>query len=119
MQKENKLELLVYSFLENRLALFCSYHWLCAAVKKSRCGSEWFCTRCKGKQLEEVTKLIYKAWLGSAKNREVDTDDFWTSLSQSEALEAVLVNGEGSDAMKDSSVSEESIEAMEEWLKKN
>ena len=49
----------------------------------------------------------------------MDTDDFWTSLSQSEALEAVLVNGEGSDAMKDSSVSKESIEAMEEWLKKN
>ena len=96
-----------------------SYHWLCAAVKKSHCGSEWFCTRCKGKQLEEVTKLIYKVWLGSAKNREVATDDFWTSLSQSEALEAVLVNGEGSDAMKDSSVSEESIEALEEWLKKN
>ena len=83
------------------------------------CGSEWFCTRCKGKQLEEVTKLIYKAWLGSVNNGEEDTDDFWTSLSQSEALEAVLVNGEGSDAMKDSSVSEESIEAMEEWLKKN
>ena len=49
----------------------------------------------------------------------MDTDDFWTSLSQSEALETVLVNGEGSDAMKDSSVSEESIEALEEWLKKN
>ena len=63
--------------------------------------------------------MIYKAWLGSVNNGEEDTDDFWTSLSQSEALEAVLVNGEGSDAMKDSSVSEESIEAMEEWLKKN
>ena len=26
----------------------CSYHWLCAAVNKNRCGTkEWNCARCK------------------------------------------------------------------------
>ena len=105
-------------------------------MKKSLCGSEWSCTRCKlGKeQLEdseknlgkrdigdeldhEVKKLIYKAWLGCAKNGIVDTE---TKSCQSEAGEGVSVNGEGTDAKEKSSLNvDESIEALEEWLKKN
>ena len=106
-------------------------------MKKSLCGSEWSCARCKeGKELEnsektlgkrdigddelvghEVKKLIYKAWLGCAKNGIVDTE---TGKSKSEAGEGVPVNGEGTDAMAKSSLNvDESIEALEEWLKKN
>ena len=140
VQKENNLELFFYVFLEKnrlKLGLFRSYHWLCAAVKKSRCGSKWSCTRCKlgREELEEseknlgkrdigddelgheVKKLIYKAWLGCAKNGIVDTE---TKSCQSEAEEGVPVNGEGTDAMEKSSLNvDESIEALEEWLKKN
>ena len=143
VQKENNLELFFYVFLEKnrlKLGLFRSYHWLCAAVKKSLCGSEWSCARCKeGKELEnseknlgkrdigddelvghEVKKLIYKAWLGCAKNGNVDTGTGKSKGFQCEAEEGVPVNGEGTDAKEKSSLNvDESIEALEEWLKKN
>merc|ERR1712037_790169 len=64
-----------------------------------------------------MPQLIYKAWLGCAKNGIVDTE---TKSCQSEAGEGVSVNGEGTDAMEKSSLNvDESIEALEEWLKKN
>ena len=38
--------------------LFCllsSYHWLCAAVNKDRCGTKWNCVRCKvGDQRNDI-----------------------------------------------------------------
>ena len=106
-------------------------------MKKSRCEREWICTSCKGKELEdseknlgkrdigdglghEVQKLIFKAWLGFAENGKVDTETGKSKSFQSEVQAGKLVvNGEGTDAMEESSLIDEGIEALEKWLKKN
>jgi len=42
-----------------------SYHWLCAAVNKDRCGTEWNCPRCEaGDQKEEISEEYQRCKVG-------------------------------------------------------
>ena len=68
----------------------------------------------------EVVKIIYKAWLGCAKSGKQDSTNKGKSNScPSEPGENV--NVESTEAMEELSLtlSDESTEDLEEWLKKN
>ena len=72
----------------------------------------------RGELDHEVEKIIHKEHT-CVENGKVDFETGKSKSPNSEAGEGVLVDVESTEAMDESSLKGESVEAMEEWLKKN